>query len=654
MIEPKNDELYPFNLAIDDMTKQFEEVVASLAAQTEQRNQFENLLHVNQQLLQEIINNSTAFIYVKDLTGHYILSNRHYQLKLGRQVIGKTDADIFPPEIAEQFRQNDRRVIETGQGEEMEEWALFDNVLYTYVSTKFPLRGAQGQIYAVAGISTNITERKQAEQALRQSEERFRQVISSISDHIYVSEITPDGEYINRYISTHVEYLTGYPLMNFTNDWDFWPRVVIHPSDQKRAESQLHHLMKGENSEVEYRLVRADGHILWVRDSARVRLEGSLKIIYGLVSNITERKQIEAELEQYRNNLEELVVERTEELEQAKAVAEAANRTKSEFMANMSHELRTPLNGILGYAQILKQSHPLTREQSEGLAIIYDCGRHLLALINDILDFSHSQANRLDFEPVDLYLASFLQGVIAIIQMQAQEKKLLFEAKLAANLPKWVQVDERYLRQVLINVLGQVVKLTSHGHITLRVDFITEQLIQQNVMVSYAETHLNHIRFEIQYSRAEMPLAALQQLFLPPVTSLLAGPHYVGLTLTQRLIQGMGSEIHIEAKDEQEGSLWFELALPNSNSHLTTHSVENTTTESLLPTGQPIIPPSYEELETLYELALKGALLALKERAMELETMGGASAEFARTLRQLATDFEEEEIIMLLEEYLKR
>lgn len=147
-------------------------------------------------------------------------------------------------------------------------------------------------------------ERERAEAELRASEERFRLVINSISDHIYVTRVTAEGDHINLYLSPHAEAMTGYPMEKFMTDWRFWPTTVIHPDDRAAAAAQAKHLALGQHSEVEYRLVRADGKIIWVRDSARVQPEGlSSKIVYGLVSDITERKQAELEREWLTNEL---------------------------------------------------------------------------------------------------------------------------------------------------------------------------------------------------------------------------------------------------------------------------------------------------------------------------------------------------------------
>ncbi len=165
---------------------------------------------------------------------------------------------------------------------------------------------------ANANLKTEIVERKQAEESLRESEERFRQVITSISDHIYMTEVTEAGEYINHYISPNVETLTGYPAEKFATDWRFWGSAVIHPHDRAGTAIRMGRLVSGQEGETEYRLVRADEQVIWVRDSARVESAGTSKFIYGVVNEISERKQAQESLreseERYRNLFEDVPV----------------------------------------------------------------------------------------------------------------------------------------------------------------------------------------------------------------------------------------------------------------------------------------------------------------------------------------------------------
>lgn len=241
------------------------------------------------------------------------------------------------------------------------------------------------------------------------------------------------------------------------------------------------------------------------------------------------------------------------------ALSEATRlaRLRSDFIAQMSHELRTPLNAILGYAQILRRERDLTPRQANGLATIEESGQHLLALINDILDLSRIEADKLELSPTDVNLALFLQVVSDIMRVKADEKSLLF-CYHGDDLPASVRLDDKRLRQVLLNLLGNAVKFTDCGEVSLRV-----------LRCAPAESDAAgavRLRFAVQDSGIGMDEAQLGRIFQPfeqvGDARRREGGAGLGLAISRQLVRLMGGDITVESVAGQGSVFWFELALP--------------------------------------------------------------------------------------------
>lgn len=263
-----------------------------------------------------------------------------------------------------------------------------------------------------------------------------------------------------------------------------------------------------------------------------------------------------------------------EEAQAARQKAEAANQAKSNFLANISHELRTPLNAILGYAQILKRENSLTSSPEEGLTIIEESGRHLLTLINDILDIAKIETGKLWLQPKSVHLPTFLDGVVGIMKIRAKEKGLAFIDERSENLPSGVEVDEKRLRQVLINLLSNAINFTNEGTIKLH----TQVIMGQNgaSQINNNGHLIKQLRFIISDTGIGIDPKHFATIF-QPFEQLKPGSFAVegsglGLPISQQLIQAMGSVIEIDSKEGEGSTFWFDLSLPVIEIRRSTHS----------------------------------------------------------------------------------
>ncbi|HVK54401.1 MAG TPA: ATP-binding protein, partial [Burkholderiales bacterium] len=271
-----------------------------------------------------------------------------------------------------------------------------------------------------------------------------------------------------------------------------------------------------------------------VAKSADEKQDGSLAIL--VVRDATVRKEMEKELTSARD------------------AAIAAQQAQSAFLANMSHELRTPLNAILGYAQLLKRDKHLTSKQAIGVDTIHQSGEHLLMLINDLLDLSKIEAGRISLFADTLSLWDFLDAIAHTIRAKAEEKDLQFEFKPSPDLPAAVEGDEKRLRQVMLNLLGNAVKFTDHGRVTLRVNVLARDSVKVR------------LRFEVEDTGIGLTDEQLEPIFLAFEQVGNVNRRYggtgLGLAISRQLIRLMGSDIHVESRINEGSRFWFDLNLP--------------------------------------------------------------------------------------------
>jgi len=243
------------------------------------------------------------------------------------------------------------------------------------------------------------------------------------------------------------------------------------------------------------------------------------------------------------------------ELKRSKEAADAANQAKSDFLSSMSHELRTPLNGILGYAQILGRSTTLSPKERHGIHIIYECGSHLLMLINDVLDLSKIEARKLELNLTALHFPSLLQSVVEMCEIRAKEKDLTFIYDPDPQLPESIKADEKRLRQVLINLLGNAIKFTEQGSVTLAVKVLEHsrgdrlplkfQVSDTGVGIAPEDLHRLFQVFEQVGDRRKQ-----------------ADGTGLGLAISQKIVQLMGGKIEVTSQLGSGTQFFFTVEVP--------------------------------------------------------------------------------------------
>jgi signal transduction histidine kinase len=279
---------------------------------------------------------------------------------------------------------------------------------------------------------------------------------------------------------------------------------------------------------------------------------GERKALMVIARDITERLQNEAELEQHRQHLEDLVARRTDELRTAKAAAEAANIAKSAFLANMSHEIRTPLNAITGMAHLIRRSG-ITREQADKLDKLEAAGSHLLEIINTILDISKIEAGKFTLEEIDVRVESLFANIMSMLQTRADEKQLQLIAA-PATLPCRVLGDPTRLQQCLLNFATNALKFTERGFVRLAMQTLADE----------PETVL--LRFEVSDSGIGIAPETLRRLFnafeqADNSTTRKYGGTGLGLAITRRLAQMMGGDAGAESTEGEGSTFWFTVRL---------------------------------------------------------------------------------------------
>jgi PAS domain S-box-containing protein len=527
---------------VEERTAQLVEANAQLEDEILVRLRIEESLRESESRYRTLFEQMPDALVLVDIESGKIIDfnpKAHENLEYSREEFSNLRiSDIDRLETEEDIRRHIEKTRDTGRDVFETEHVTKTGIVRNVRVTTNVVQLNQKQL--MQAVFTDITNYKQLECALRtqqkkleQSQNRLEYIVNTSPSVIYILSPTdnPKAPFRVDFIGETITLTTGYEPRDWYREENFWINHV-HPEDRAAALEIQSHLISQSEMTHQYRFLHKDGSYRWIHDKIRLLRdsEGNVTEAIGAWIDITERKQSELALKE------------------AKEAAEAANRAKTEFLANISHELRTPLNGILGFTQVLQKQTDITQKHREYLSYISRSGNHLLTLINDLLDLSKIEAGRLEMENSIFHFSEFIDGIAEIFEFRAINKGIGFNYEKAPTLPEYVLGDEKRLRQILINLLGNAIKFTRQGYAALKV-FNQGECIYfriEDTGLGIAEEDIGRI------------FLAFEQLADHDSTEGTG----LGLAISKRMVDAMGGRIDVQSTRGKGSVFTVSLMLP--------------------------------------------------------------------------------------------
>ncbi len=505
------------------------ELEGKIQARTRELEETLRALKQSESLLMAILNNLPAVVYIKDMSNRYILTNKRFDLVFDMMqrggASGKIDYDVMPADIVSEFRDREHQSIETGGPVEFEEEIFHDSELHTYLSTKFPLLEVDGTPRAVCSLSTDITERKWAEETIKDSEFRFRTIFNSVADGMYLIDYESGRFYLVNKILCEI--------LGYTMDELISIRLQdLIPEDKQGTINDFLGAIH-------------DGKKLLLKE---IPVNGKTRLFYADISlnmlTITGKLYMAGVLRDVTD-----VKESAEALRRALTEAEIANKAKSAFLANMSHELRTPLNSIIGFSDLLRDLYfeNLTSDQKQYITNISESGEHLLSLINDVLDLSKIEAGKMEFSLIKLNTRTLLEKIVSMFQEKSKKHDIKLGMQIEPEIEAIV-VDETKFIQIMFNLLSNAIKFTPDGgSVGIEVKSTTKE-----VLFTVWDSGIGIAQSD--FSRLFKPFEQLEN----PMTKKVGGTG-LGLHYTKKLVELHGGTIWVESQIEKGTKFTFSI-----------------------------------------------------------------------------------------------
>jgi len=420
-------------------------------------------------------------------------------------------------------------------------------------------RWSQSQVDMLQVIADTVSGalvRREKTRALSESEAMYHQLAIASRSVRWSSD--RDGRLT--FVDPLIEVVLGYrpdDLVDKRIVFDLMP-----PEDRDSTREQFQEVLATGDAlhGQEAAMLANDGSVRWVLSTVLPLQDhsGSIIGLRGSVTDISERKATELELEKYRDHLEDLVAKRTQDLEAAQIRAEAANEAKSAFLANMSHEIRTPLNAIIGFAYLLKQDL-IEPDQTEKIRKLIASAKHLLGIINDILDLAKIEADRITLESAPFNIRSLVEHACSNILDRVTEKNLQLHREIDPRLDHVTVIgDSLRLRQILINFLSNAAKFTERGQIVARVRLLSER-----------DDRLC-LRFEVEDTGIGLSEKQMMRVFMPfeqgeSSISRKYGGTGLGLVISRRLARLMGGDTGVDSALGQGSTFWAEIRVKKTD-----------------------------------------------------------------------------------------